>query len=467
MGRPLRQLSTTLLLAAALAAPLRAGEGRPNVLLIAIDDLRPELGCYGAEGARTPNIDRLAGQGVVFERAYCMVPSCGASRASLMTSLRPTPKRFVNFESRADADAPGITTLHLLFRQSGYTTLSDGKVLHEREDSAEGWSRPAWLPETSKALHAPENQPTSAERDRSWQSPPYEAADAPDDDYIDAETLRKAVADLGALAAQEEPFFLAVGFYRPHLPFAAPKKYWDLHDPAGIHLPSNHAPPTGAPKEALHPWLELRNFRGIPAEGPVTDETALALIRGYRASVSFVDAQVGRLLDELARLGLADDTIVVLVGDHGWSLGEHGMWSKGSCFETVMRAPLIVRVPGTKSGRASGLVEFIDVYPTLCELSGLPIPAHVQGTSLVPLLKEPTRAGKAAAIGRTRSAETIRTERYRFTEFTNPRGRIVSRMLYDLEKDPGESSNLADQPEHASTVAELQKLLGEGKGKDL
>jgi arylsulfatase A-like enzyme len=315
-------------------------------------------------------------------------------------------------------------------------------------------------------LHAPENQPTSTERDPAWQCPPFEAADAPDDEYVDAETLRKAVADLGALAAQAEPFLLAVGFYRPHLPFVAPKKYWDLHDPAGIQLPPNHAPPTGAPKEALHPWLELRTFRGIPAEGPVTDETALALIRGYRASVSFVDAQVGRLLDELARLGLDDDTIVVLVGDHGWSLGEHGMWSKGSCFEAVMRAPLIVRAPGMQGGRAAGLVEFIDVYPTLCELSGLPIPAHVQGTSLVPLMREPARAGKAAAIGRTRSAETIRTERYRFTEFVNPRGRIVSRMLYDLEKDPGESSNLAEQPEHAGTVAEMQRLLGEGKGKD-
>jgi iduronate 2-sulfatase len=448
-----------------------AAEQRPNVLFIAVDDLRPELGCYGREHMRTPHIDQLASRGVVFERAYCMVPTCGASRASLMTGIRPSRTRFVNYQASAEKDAPGVTTLNTHFKKHGYYTVSNGKVFHHLEDNAHGWSEPAWRPEPSPIeYHLPENRKLHEERQQQGprlRGPAWEAADVPDEAYWDGRLTERALKDMRRLTEKDQPFFLAVGFFNPHLPFVAPQKYWDLYDRDQIRLPETYRRPRDAPDEAIHQWGELRAYAGIPARGPLSDEQARTLIHGYYACVSHVDAQIGRLLDELERLDLAANTIVVLWGDHGWNLGEHTLWCKHSCFETSMHSPLIVSAPGISGGRKTkGLTEFIDIYPSLCELAGLPAPDHLEGRSFVPLMKNPEREWKAAAIGRFRNGDTIRTDRFRFTEYTNAGGRFLARMLYNHENDPEEDVNISEQPGSRSIVERLSELLHERMGRD-
>jgi len=281
------------------------------------------------------------------------------------------------------------------------------------------------------------------------------------------------VRRINELAQSEAPFFLAVGFFKPHLPFNAPKKYWDLYDDLEIDLPYNYFPPANAPDEAIHNFGELRNYAAVPKRGPVSDQMARTLIRGYYACVSYTDAQIGRLLDTLDETGLAANTIVVLWGDHGWNLGEHTLWCKHCTFETSMRAPLIIRTPEqVKAGKGNSspaLAEFIDIYPTLCELTGVEAPRHLEGQSLVPLIRDSTLPGKGFAIGRFRNGDTIRTDRWRYTEYTSGqdggKDSIVARMLYDHSKDPDENRNLAVLPEYESIVARLSELLNAHKGR--
>ena len=456
----------TLLALVAVAAPANAADDRkPNVLFIAVDDLRPQLGCYGLSGMHTPNIDRLASGGARFDRSYCMVPTCGASRASLMTGIRPARDRFVNYQARADEDAPGITTLNTHFEDHGYHTASLGKVFHFPQDNVDGWSEEPWRP-SAETYRDPENRRIAAENRREdRRGPAFESADVPDDAYRDGLLAERAVSDLRRLSMRDEPFFLAVGFFKPHLPFVAPKRYWELYDPADIALPETYHRPEDAPDRAIHNWGELRNYAGIPEQGPLSDEMARTLIRGYYACASYTDAQIGKVLDELDRLGLADDTIVVLWGDHGWNLGEHTLWCKHCCFETSMRAPLIVRAPGTEGGRGvDALTEFIDIYPSLCDLAGLPKPDHLQGRSFAPLLRRPDAEAKPAAVGRFRDGDTIRTDRYRYTEYTDRDGLVEARMLYDHRNDPGEDVNIAGRSQHAEVVRELSEQLRERKG---
>ena len=437
----------------------------PNVLFIAVDDLRPELACYGASHIKSPHIDKLADTGLVFERAYCMVPTCGASRASLMTGLRPARGRFVTFRTRAQEDAPGITTLNTHFKNNGYHTVSNGKVFHDADDNANGWSEKVWRP-TGKNYQLEESQ-NLAKANARKKGPPFESADVPDTEYRDGQLAAKAIDDLQRLNKQQQPFFLAVGFYKPHLPFVAPKKYWDLYDRNRIHLPKNYHPPENAPKESIHHSGELRSYAGVAARRKVSDEMARNLIHGYYACVSFTDAQVGKILDELEWLGLAENTIVILWGDHGWNLAEHTLWCKHSCFETSMHAPLIIRAPGVSrgGGRTKALTEFIDIYPSLCELAGLSLPDHLQGESFVPLLKHPELKGKQAAIGRFANGDTIRTNQYRFSEYTLLNGQPVARMLYDHQQDPRENTNIAELSEQSGAVNKLTSKLHDGMGK--
>ena len=462
----------TVIIGLALCAMAHAATEKPNVLFIAVDDLRPELNCYGKAHIKSPNIDKLAETGFLFERAYCMVPTCGASRASLMTGIRPSRGRFVSFLASAQKETPGIMTLNTHFKNNGYHTVSNGKIFHNRDDNAQGWSEEVWRPtgngigyrleENQKIANAGSEVPGKRRR-----GPPYESADAPDLDYPDGQIAVKAIEDLRRLKDRKEPFFLAVGFLKPHLPFVAPKKYWDLYDPDSIQLPDNYHPPKDAPKEAVHSSGELRAYAGVPAKGPVSDEMARKMIHGYYACVSFTDAQVGKVLDELKKLGLAEDTIVILWGDHGWNLAEHTMWCKHSCFETSMHAPLIVRAPGVTTGgqRTKALTEFIDIYPSLSELAGLPLPMHLQGKSFVPLLKNPRLAGKPAAIGRFGNGDTIRTDQFRFSEYTGKDGKFSSRMLYDHKKDPGENVNVSELADQAEAVKNLATELHKGMGK--
>lgn len=441
---------------------------KPNVLFIAVDDLRPELNCYGKSHIQSPNIDRLAAQGTLFERAYCMVPTCGASRASLMTGIRPAPGRFVGYLARADKDAPGVTTLNTHFKKAGYRTLSQGKIFHNPADNAEGWSQPAWRPQQGSLTYQLEASRKARKENTQGRGrgPAYESAEAPDEDYADGQIALQAIDQLRELKERDEPFFLAVGFFKPHLPFVCPQKYWDLYDADQIELPETYHRPQNAPGAAIHTSGELRSYAGIPAKGPVSDETAKQMIHGYYACVSFIDAQVGKVLDELEQLGLAEDTIVVFWGDHGWNLGEHTLWCKHSCFETSMHAPLIVKAPGMAGGqKTAALTEFIDIYPTLCELAGLDKPSHLQGQSFVPLLKDPGLKWKEAAIGRFGAGDTIRTNNFRYSEYTNPNGKLRAKMLYDHQTDPQEDNNIVEQPKVKEQVQQLSQQLETGKGK--
>ncbi len=450
-----------------------ANHARPNVLFIAVDDLRPELGAYGVMRAHSPNIDRLANGGVWFDSAYCNSPQCGPSRASVMTGLRPRRDRF--FKSRGmqpsgnvDTEAPGIPTLPALFKAQGYGTACFGKVYHTFNDDRASWTSPPWRVGTGSDWHRiPENFNTPDGRaslkikrpGRVGSSIPWESADVPDDAYPDGMIANHAVKELESLKASGDPFFLAVGFLRPHLPLCAPRKYWDLYSEESILTPDLMRMPEGAPTQAEYTFPELRAYIGIPERGPLSDEQAQTLIRAYLACVSYVDAQIGRVLDELDRLGLAESTLVVLWGDHGWNLGEHGLWCKHTTFETSMRAPLIFRGPGIAMGRSGALAELVDIYPTLLELAGIPIPPHNEGTSLLAQLKDPADTGREAAIGYWRGADTVKTQTLRLTRWPPKQGGKATTMLYDHALDPAETKNVADDPRYKNDIRQLEGLI--------
>jgi len=429
---------------------------RPNVLMIAVDDLRPEIDAFGAEGAVTPRLDRLAQRGLRFTHAYCNIATCGASRASLMSGLRPTPDRFRNYLARLDEDAPDITSLPRTFREAGYKTISNGKVFHHRNDDLAAWSEPPWRPKTSSIWWAkPENRGPG-------RGPAVEAAERPDSIYPDYPIAQRTIDDLDRLAKQDGPFFLACGFYRPHLPFVVPQKYWELYPTDEIELPDNMYFPRDLHPAFGYTWGELRAYRGIPKRGPVSEETARQLIRGYRASVSFVDAQLGRVLDQLELLGLTENTIIVLWGDHGWQLGEHAMWCKHTNFEVAVRVPLLIVDPRRPArGTRRQLVEYIDLYPTLCDLAGLEKPDHLQGKSLLPLVDEPEAAHKEAVFSRHGGRDSVRTQRYRYSEVRANRGRgeLRGAALFDYQKDPNENQCVLDDPAYANVAAEMKARL--------
>ncbi|MBN1125718.1 MAG: sulfatase [Sedimentisphaerales bacterium] len=448
-----------------ISAQEHSSQKKPNVLFIAVDDLRPELACFGRKEVISPNLDRLAAEGVIFSRCYCQVPVCGASRASLLTGVRPKRDRFVGFDTWADKDLPGNLSLPRHFHTHGYTTLSLGKIYHHQTDGAGSWSRPAWRPKGQgnwRDYQLAASRAIAADR-AAGKGPAFEAAEVSDETYFDGKIANQAIAELQRLKGNGASFFLGVGFLKPHLPFNAPKKYWDLYNRRDIDLADNPFAPRGAPRSALHNWGELRAYDGIPAKGPLSEEMARTLVHGYYACVSYTDAQIGRILDELERLGLKDNTIVVLWGDHGWNLGEHGLWCKHCNFETSLRSPLMIRVPGVKGGsECEALTEFVDIYPSLCELCGLDVPEHTEGLSFVPLLANPTRPWKKAAFSRYYAGDSVRTSRYRYTYWLDKQGNRFEHMLYDHVTDPGENVNVADLPENAGTVAWLSGLLRKG-----
>ncbi len=438
---------------------------KPNVLFLVVDDLRPQLGCYGREQMITPHIDALAGRGVVFRRAYCQVPVCGATRASLLTGVRPTRDRFVTYHAWVDEDLPGALTLPQHFRNHGYHTHACGKVFHHRPDTAaRSWCDEPWeatVEGTWRNYLRPENRKLDEADDH--RGPPFEKADVADNAYRDGQVADHAVGELDRLSRGDEPFFLAVGFVKPHLPFNAPAKYWDLYARDDVPLADNPYAPQDAPEAALHNWGELRAYFDIPAEGPVSEEMAHGLVHGYYAATSYTDAQVGRVLAQLEALGLRDGTIIVFWGDHGWQLGEHGLWCKHCNFNTSLNAPLIVSAPGIAGGKSSrGLVEFVDVYPTLCDLAGLPAPEHLEGASLAPLLEDPSRPGKAAVFSRFHAGDSIRTDRYLYTEWTDEAGAMTARMLYDHDRDAAENVNVSERDGCGGIVADLSQRLRAG-----
>ena len=433
---------------------------RPNVLFIAVDDLRPQMGCYGDTWMKTPNLDRLASQGRLFRHHYVQVPTCGASRYSMLTGLRPSCdadywNEPFTFHKPDLAGRPTESLVHA-FRQNGYRTVAIGKVSHNPDNSAadlpRSWDEVIPLKGPWKLAVRAFAVPVNSEA-----YPPFEAGDADDETYPDGVLAAEGIKQLRRL--QGQPFFLALGFYKPHLPFNAPKKYWELYDRERIPSPPFPKIPPGVNTNiSLHPSFELvEQYRGMPAGALECEAYRQQLQHGYAAAVSFVDAQIGKVLDELDRLGLSTNTIVIVWGDHGWHVGDLGIWGKHTAFERALRSPLIVRVPGMKSpGRATeALVESLDLYPTLAELCRLPKPAGLAGESFAGLLRNHTTSGKAQTFGYHRPwrnpvspnpwGKTIRTDRYRFTVWTKERegGEVLHAELYDHRNDPEETSNIA------------------------
>lgn len=450
---------------------------KPNILLIAVDDLRPELGCYGKTNIKSPNIDRLAASGNIFLNAYTGYPVCGPSRASLLSGIYPGSKRFTEWNCAQDVDVPGIVSLPMYFKNNNYKTISLGKIYNNFEDGKGSWIRNWRPPVTTTAWDYQDKesirifQERNKERYRSksirnnknlpQKGPAFEKPDVPDIAYDDGQIAYEAIEELQNFQNNDQPFFLAVGFKKPHLPFNAPKQYWDMYGRKDITLPSNYYFPKNAPDAAKLNWNELKLFHGIPPQLPFPDTTAIALIHGYYACVSYVDAQIGKVLDALEEYGFAENTIVILLGDHGWFLGEHGFWTKQSNLKEGPHAPLIVRVPWKKSGlKTKSLVEFVDIYPTLCELTGLKAPVHTQGKSFVTLFENVDQPLKENVFFRSGDGETILTQTHAYTEWINNKtGETYSRMLYDHRSDPEENENIVDRPENKKLVKELQEKL--------
>jgi iduronate 2-sulfatase len=451
-------------------ASVTRGAERLNVLFICIDDLRPELGCYGAPLVKTPHIDQLARNGTVFRRAYCQQALCAPSRACVLTGLRPDTSGITDLSHPVRKTVPTARTLPQHFRENGYETHALGKIYHHgSDDNGLGWSAPTWAPPKmwEQAVDRASAPLSAGGRSTAWEAP-----DVPDDAYPDGKIAQKAVAELAQFAETKTPFFLAVGFLKPHLPFFAPKRYWDLYDEQQIRLPEPSDWPEHMPQIAGMNSEELRQYRDIPKSGPMDPALARRLIHGYYACVSYVDALVGEVLAELDRRDLRKNTIIVLWGDHGWKLGDYGAWCKHTNFEVDARAPLIVVAPQqrTRGAACDRLVELIDLYPTLAAAAGLAVPEHCEGTSLLPLLDDPALAWTPAAFsqyprGQHIMGYSVRDERWRFTEWTDRRdGKVIARELYDHGESPTASQNLAGQPQYADTEARLSALLDHGQG---
>ena len=450
---------------------------QPNILFLMVDDLRPELGCYDQAHIKSPNIDRLARMGQLFTQAYVNYPVCGPSRAILLSGLYGSPNRFNGWNCSQDQDVPGLVSLPMHFKNNNYTTVSLGKVYNNFEDGKGSWTE-VWRPAMTttawdyqseegisifKRLNEDRQYNTQARNNQNLpnRGPAFESPEVQDVVYEDGRIASKAMEKLQEFKGSGEAFFMAVGFKKPHLPFNAPKRYWDLYDREEIELPDNFYPPKNAPKESLHSYSELRAYSNIPNEGPFSEELSKALIHGYYASVSYVDSQVGRVLDELENLGLDESTIVVLWGDHGWQLGEHALWCKHSNFNTSTLIPLIFKIPGKSANiKQEALVETVDLYPTLCDLAGINSPLHVQGKSFVKLLDDPKAEGKNAIYSRSNlGGETVLTKTHAYTEFYDSKGTLKSKMLFDLANDPDENENTVDKPQNKAIVAQMSELL--------
>lgn len=502
-----------------------SGQSRPNILFIAVDDLKPILGCYGDKIIKTPNIDRIAAKGTVFMHNYCQQAVSGPTRASLMTGKRPDYTKVWDLKTKMRDINPDILTMPQYFAQQGYTTVAIGKIYDSRCVDAEA-DKPSWsIPFYGYAhnnspdyffngqkpflIHYqdPENRKKFEQflrdsKDRGMSSsksmaeakkrfnPSVECVDLPDNAYGDGASAINALEILSKLSKEKKQFFFAVGFNRPHLPFVAPKKYWDLYDRNDIQVAKFQQHAKNSPELAYTNSGELRTYSDIPALASFSDinvnriglplNKQKELIHGYYASVSYTDALIGKLLDRLDSLGLTKNTIIVLWGDHGWHLGDHDLWCKHTNFEQAAHAPLLISVPGMESEKTTSLSEFVDIFPTLCDLTGLKIPDHLDGVSLVPLMKNPKTSVKDYSVSQYphqgKMGYSIRTKNYRLIWWMNEgfistkpfsKELIVTRELYDYDKDPLETSNVVNEKAYKSINRDLeQKMLAFFKSQE-
>lgn len=416
---------------------------RYNVLLIMVDDLRPLLGSYGHTEMHTPNIDRIAERGTVFNRAYCQYPLCSPSRTTILTGLRPDTIEVTNNQVFFRNVKPDTVTLPQHFKAHGYHTQSIGKVAHipKFQDDEYSWSVPSWRPLWRSYDQA--------------KTPSWQALDVDDDELRDGKAARRAVQTLREIKNQQ--FFLSVGFYKPHLPYHAPRKYFDLYKNTTFNLPaiseeinSEITPPR---------WNALRAFEDVPSGSvPIPHEKILELTRAYAAVTSYTDAQIGRVLEQMDKLGLSDNTVIVFCGDHGYNLAENDNWGKNIIYEASLHSPLIVSIPGqTAIGtKTDALVEFVDIFPTLCDSCQIPILPELEGLSMLPIVEEPTLTWKSAAFSQFKKTQSIRTDLYRYSETDN------TKELYDYSTDPFSDVNVAEMPENAEIVTQLSERLNAG-----
>ncbi|MDQ8200645.1 sulfatase [Pelagicoccus enzymogenes] len=468
-------LRIVLLLAGLLTVSGVAKEkSKMNVLVFFMDDLRPELGCYGETYIQTPQMDRLASEGVLFERAYCQQAICGPSRISMLAGKYPDRLGIQDLWTPLRKSIPDAMSLPRYFKEAGYRTLSFGKVYHHQGDDKEYWTelpdRPGQKyadPEVLESIRMRSEEAdklgmSTREKFSYTAGPPTEIAEVEDEVYQDGAVAEQAIEALGRY--KEEPFFMCVGFSKPHLPFAAPKTYWDLYEREQFEVPERTLP-VGAPDIAFTNWGELRAYQGMPGDGFLSDEQTRELRHGYAASVSFADAQLGKVMAELDRLGLRENTIVVMWGDHGYKLGDHGQWCKHTNFELDTRVPFIVSAPGFAKGeRSRALVEMIDIFPTLVDLTGGEVPSVLDGQSLGPVLRDPSASFRPFAISEYRRGKvigyTLRNARWRYTEWINTETkRVLAKELYDHAETQLSRVNLVDRGEYAKLVSKLSTQL--------
>ncbi len=465
-----------------------------NFLFIAVDDLKPLMGCYGDTLAHTPNMDEIAGKGVTFTMNFCQQALCAPSRTSLMTSRYPDQTRVWDLETLMREMDPGIVTLPEYLIHYGYRTTATGKIFDSRSvdqgRDIPSWSTPWKSPWDASYYNAETGKPAYFYADQHAKDtiallqaeaiqlgvdqksyvmekyfPAFENADVPVDAYVDGAIANIGVELLEQAAASGDPFFLGIGFHRPHLPFNAPKQFWDLYQRNDFALASFQGKAAGTPDIAYHSYGELRSYTGIPESGNVPDETQLELIHGYYAATSYIDQLIGQVMAKVRELGLENNTAVVLWGDHGWHLGDHQLWCKHSNFEQATRAPLIISYPGqpNRGAHCETPTEFTDVAPTLCDLAGIPVPGFFEGESLIPLIQDTlgmVREGSLSQYPRHgKMGYSLRTIRYRYTRWTNSDGSYYASELYDYELDPLETVNFAFDPGYVDIRNRLDSLV--------
>lgn len=478
--------AATVLAALPLMGKLPNGR-KPNILFLPVDDLKPLLGCYGEMRIQTPNIDRLARRGSFFLNNHCQQAVCGPTRASLMTGCYPDTTGVWDLKTKMRDVHPDILTLPQYLSQNGYETTGVGKTYDPRCVDKK-FDEPSWT-QPYQQYAAPSGEvyslgyhvkPTATRqgegRENVLSGPPFECLDLPDDRYGDYAVSQVGIELLEKLSKGDKPFFLSVGFSKPHLPFVAPKKYWDLYDPNQVVLAPFQEHAKNEVAFAYHNSDELRNgFTDIPDVGPLSPELQRKLIHGYFASVSFVDAMIGRVLNKLEELGQTQNTLVCLWGDHGWHLGDHGLWCKHTNFEQATRSPLILAGPGIAAGfQTSSPTGFVDVFPTLCRLTDIEMPKSLEGKNLSPLWTDRQSPVNEAVLsqyprklgGKDVMGYALRDDRYRLVRWMEVeyrkgerRGKLIAREFYDYQKDPLETVNAVDDPSYASEIARLEAIF--------
>jgi len=484
---------------------------KPNILFVSIDDLGPNLGVYENKHIISPNLDEFAANGMTFRNTYCQAAVCAPSRASLMSGLRPDSTRVWHLGDKFRSIHPDIVTMPQHFSKQGYHTVCIGKIFHNYMPDSVSWDepdlrpeqykRPEWLKRDGETFYVNKETQRKQKIKRDlliskrpnyyadgWNNgPAWEMEDVHDTLYFDGAQTELAKRTLSRLAKKEEPFFMALGYFRPHLPFSVPKKYWDLYNRDSLPLATNPYVPEQSPIMSMNSMYELRGYDGFsklqhPTKNVMPEDTARILKQGYYASVSYVDAQFGKIIQHLKTLGIYDNTIIIVWGDHGWKLGEHNGWCKQTNYNIDIHVPMIVYSPNqpNKGKQTFEITELIDMFPSLCELAGIEAPDYLQGTSFVPLLENPKREWKTAAFsqfhrrpkvtpdGKRYMGYSIKTKEYHYVEWyywdnkKGEKGEYVTAELYNSLTDPEENKNIAYQEENKELINELSKQLAGG-----